>query len=235
MPEVPGGAAVDVAVSLAFFLFVLSVVSATVTELISSALNWRGRMLRDAVGRLLGEDAAREFYASRPIQLLHGPRGRLPSYIPADLFGARAEEFGRLMDRVTGWYKRRTQWTLLAVALLGCAALNADVATIAERVLNDEALKEGALAAREEIAAAGQLDLPFGWTDATTPGDLGGWLAKVAGLFVTAISIPAGAAFWFDVLSKLSRQRATGTREGATARDDPDGLDASNAPGVPDA
>ena len=42
MPEVPGGAAVDVVVAVAFLLFVLSIVSAAVTELIASAFNWRG-------------------------------------------------------------------------------------------------------------------------------------------------------------------------------------------------
>ena len=50
---------------------------------------------------------------------------------------------------------------------------------------------------------------------------------------MTVISIPIGAAFWFDVLSKVSRQRAVGIREGAAARDDPEGLDPSSAPGVP--
>ena len=127
MPEVPGGAAVDVAVSLAFFLFVLSVSCAAATELISSALNWRGRMLRDAVTRLLGEKGASALYDSRPVGLIHGPRGRLPSYLPADVIGEHRGDYERMMDRVTGWYKRRTQWTVLALALVGCAVLNAEV------------------------------------------------------------------------------------------------------------
>src|SRR5215210_4002223 len=130
MPEVPGGAAVDVVVALAFLLFVLSVLTAALAELIATAFNWRGQMLRQAVGRLLGEPAAAELYATRRVALLHGPRDRLPSYLPADVFGEPEElerDFTDLMDRVTGWYKRRLMWTVLAIALLGCVALNADV------------------------------------------------------------------------------------------------------------
>jgi len=82
MPEVPGGAAVDVVVAVAFLLFVLSIVSAAVTELISSAFNWRGRMLRDGLGRFLGEERAAALYGSPQLRGLHGPRGRLPSYLP---------------------------------------------------------------------------------------------------------------------------------------------------------
>jgi hypothetical protein len=110
MPEVPGGSAVDVIAAVAFLLFVLSIVSAAVAELISSAFNWRGKMLRRALGRLLGEGRAEALYASPRIALLHGPRGRLPSYIPAAAVGG--EEGGRfddLMSRVSGWYKRRVQ------------------------------------------------------------------------------------------------------------------------------
>src|SRR3712207_8760749 len=44
----------------------------------------------------------------------------LPAAVTADLPG-----FGDLVDRMTGWYKRRVQWTVLLVALLGCIALNA--------------------------------------------------------------------------------------------------------------
>lgn len=245
MPEVPVGAAVDVILTLAFVLFVLSVISAAVTELIAGALNWRGRTLRSAVGRLLGEERARQFYAESPVSLLHGPRGRLPSYLPARLFEDE-DTFEDLMDRVSGWYKRRIQWTVLLVALLGCAALNADAATIADRVMNDEPLKESVLSRVEKsgetveatasrVAAVDELALPFGWTDRTTPDDLGGWLGKLAGVMVLAISIPIGASFWFDILSKFSRQRATGVREGDTARDDPDGGDPSSVPGMPSA
>ncbi len=232
MPEVPGGAAVDVVIAVAFLLFVLSIVSAAVTELIASARNWRGRMLREGLGRLLGPERAAALYDSPRVRALHGPGGRLPSYLPravtSDLDG-----FGDLMDRMTGWYKRRVQWTVLAVALAGCVALNADVFALGNRFLKDEAVKQAvvaraqdgpgdAAAAAAQVDAVPQLDLPLGWGAPNRPEDALSWLGKLAGWIVTAISIPLGASFWFDVLSKFSRQRAAGVREGASTRDDPD-------------
>ena len=232
MPEVPGGAAVDVVVAVAFLLFVLSIVSAAVTELIASAFNWRGRMLRDGLGRALGPERAAALYESPPVRALHGPRGRLPSYLPPAV-ASGVEGFGDLMDRMTGWYKRRVQWTILLLALLGCAALNADTFALGNRFLKDEAIKQAvvaraqeapgdAAAAAAQVDALPQLDLPFGWSAHNRPDDALGWLGKLTGWFLTAISIPLGAAFWFDVLSKFSRQRAAGVREGASTRDDPD-------------
>jgi len=232
MPEVPGGAAVDVVVAVAFLLFVLSVVSAAVTELIAGAFNWRGRMLRDGLGRALGEERASALYDSPRVRMLHGPGGRLPSYLPAAV-ASGVDGFGELMDRMTGWYKRRVQWTVLLVALSGCVALNADVFVLGNRFLKDEAVKRAvvakaqdgpgdASAAAAQVAAVEQLDLPFGWSAPNRPEDALGWAGKVAGWIVTAISIPIGASFWFDVFSKFSRQRAAGVREGASTRDDPD-------------
>jgi len=232
MPEVPGGAAVDVVVAVAFLLFVLSIVSAAVTELIASAFNWRGRMLRDGLGRMLGPERAAALYDTPRVRALHGPRGRLPSYLPAAV-ASGVPGFGDLMDRMTGWYKRRVQWTVLLVALLGCIALNADSFALGNRFLNDEAVKQvavaqaqdapgGAAAAAAEVAGLPELALPLGWAAHNRPDDALGWLGKVAGWLVTAISIPLGASFWFDVLSKFSRQRATGVREGTSTRDDPD-------------
>jgi hypothetical protein len=254
MPEVPGGAAVDVVVALAFLLFVLSVVCAAVVELIANARNWRGRMLRGAVEQLHGADGAGAIYATRGVAVLHGPRGRLPSYLPARVYEVAAAEAGQapdarlfddLMDRVTGWYKRRVQWALLATALIGCIALNVNVFELSNRFLKDEAIKQVAVeqakkspapspaAAAERLDAVDQLDIPFGWGAPNRPDGLMGWLGAAVGWLLAAISIPIGASFWFDALSKVSRQRATGNREGTptdedhepTDRDAPGGMD----------
>ena len=65
------------------------------------------------------------------------------------------------------------------------------------------------------------------------PDDLGGWLGRLLGWLTLAISIPLGAAFWFDLLSKVSRQRAAGIQpRDIPDRDDTSGLDAT-PPGVP--
>jgi hypothetical protein len=265
MPEVPGGAAVDVVVALAFVLFILSVVSAAVVELISGARNWRGRMLRQALARLHGEERAAALYATRELAVLHGPSGRLPSYIPAHVHDGAARavgdatpgpRFDDLMDRVSGWYKRRVQWAVLAVALLGCAAFNLDAFALGNRFLKDEAIKQAVTQQAQKSPAAGEdavataaqrideldeLDLPVGWGEPNRPGDLLGWLGKLGGWFALAVSIPLGASFWFDLFSRASRQRATGIRQGTLPDDerrtvDRDDEDADGTPGpVPSA
>ena len=255
MPEVPGGAAVDVVVALAFLLFVLSVVSAAVAELIANATNRRGRLLRAAIGRLVGEPTAARVYETWSVQALHGPGDRLPSYLPKDVFTRALEEvepghpalrhdiYDDVMDRVSGWYKRRVQWTVLAIALAGTIAINADPFEIGSRFLKDEAIKEtvaqvqpdtrGVSETAAEVEALGELDLPFGWSDRMTPDDPRGWLGRLLGWLVLAISIPLGASFWFDVLSKVSRQRAAGIQpRDIPDRDDTSGLEAS-PPGLP--
>jgi hypothetical protein len=253
MPEVPGGAAVDVVVALAFLLFVLSMVCAAVVELVASARNWRGRMLREAIERLHGSEGADAIYGTRHIRVLHGPRGRLPSYLPTRVYAGAAAEaggspdarlFDDLMDRTTGWYKRRVQWAVLVTALIGCIALNLNAFALSNRFLRDETIKQavlaqvkqpgaGASAVAEEVDAIDQLDLPFGWGAPNRPDGLMDGLGMALGWLAAAISIPIGASFWFDVLSKVSRQRATGRREGTptdedhepTDRDAPGGMD----------
>lgn len=222
----------DVIVAVAFLLFFMSITSAAVTELIASARNWRGRMLRDGLGRALGHDRAAALYDSPRMRALHGPGGRLPSYIPAGL-GSEVPGFDDLMDRMTGWYKRRVQWTVLLLALLGCVVLNADVLALGDRFLEDEAIKQAVVARAQDgpggtaetaaqVAALPELGIPFGWGEHNRPDDVLGWLGKLAAWVVMALSIPMGASFWFDVFSKFSRQRGTGVREGASTRDDPD-------------
>ncbi|HEX8456545.1 MAG TPA: glycoside hydrolase domain-containing protein [Pyrinomonadaceae bacterium] len=41
------------------------------------------------------------------------------------------------------------------------------------------------------------------------PGDLGGWLTKLFGLFLTGVALSLGAPFWFDVLNKFIVIRST--------------------------
>jgi len=201
-------------------------------------------MLRDGLGRGLGEERAAALYDSPQIRALHGPGGRLPSYLPQAAAPGVAG-FDDLMDRMTGWYKRRVQWTVLVLALLGCVALNVDVLALGDRFLEDEVVKQAVVgqaqdgpgspaAAAAEVAALPELGIPFGWGEHNRPDGSLGWLGKLAAWLVTAISIPMGASFWFDVLSKASRQRATGIREGARTDEEHRPVDRDDESGVDD-
>jgi hypothetical protein len=133
-----------------------------------------------------------------------------------------------VMDRVSGGYKRRTQWILLVLALGLAAGLNVDTLKIAGRLYSDTPLRETLAATAEGYAAAGResgqaadkaiqenfavlqgLGLPIGWTEADRPASPASFLAKILGLLLTAMAVSLGAPFWFDVLNKFMVVRST--------------------------
>jgi hypothetical protein len=76
----------------------------------------------------------------------------------------------------------------------------------------------------QSIDGLEQLKIPLGWTtaDDATPetkdprrlvwpwDDVGWFFSKLLGLLITTAALMLGAPFWFDVLSKVARLRATG-------------------------
>jgi hypothetical protein len=147
----------------------------------------------------------------------------------AATFQHAAEQwFDDSMERVSGWYKRRIQLFLAVIAAVVICLLNADTLTAARVLWRDDATRAAAVA-RAEAAAQGtageikldeavkNLDLPLGWQlsfgDGPTqvPNNALAWLAKLVGLALTIGAVMLGAPFWFDLLSKIVRVRATGS------------------------
>jgi hypothetical protein len=129
--------------------------------------------------------------------------------------------FNGSMERVAGWYKRKAQIVILAVALLISFAFNADTFEVADSLWHDTALRESVVAAAqrsttqplpEDIETISQqlneLQMPIGWQ--AVPGDPLAWLTKLVGLLVTALAVSLGAPFWFDALNKLGGVRSSG-------------------------
>jgi hypothetical protein len=58
------------------------------------------------------------------------------------------------MDRVSGWYKRRSQVFILILGLFAAVAVNADSVTIARRLTTDKSLRDSLVAAAENYAKA---------------------------------------------------------------------------------
>ena len=143
--------------------------------------------------------------------------------------------YNSAMDRVSGWYKRRTHWLLLASGFVLAAVINADSIAIAQRLSVDRPLREALVAASSEYAKAGaatatnspaeerlksnltqlrDLGLPLGWT--LTKNDdprsvyIGSrWIVRIIGWLLTACAVSMGAPFWFDLLNKVSVVRST--------------------------
>ena len=144
--------------------------------------------------------------------------------------------FDDSQQRVTGWYKRKTQLIVLCLAVVICFGLNVDSIGIAKSLFSDPALRDTVVAAAEaqveqsvaenvsanatytELRAQlDSLNLPIGWTTETgdrnrRPDDFPGWLVKIIGIFITAFAVTLGAPFWFDLLSKLVNLRAAGKK-----------------------
>ncbi len=141
------------------------------------------------------------------------------------------------MDRVSGWYKKKTQLFILVWALAVTLSVNADTVLIANTLAHDATLRTSLVAMAEITAkeplpqdAKGttervqqmsseikKLGLPIGWSlepkdPKSLPSDVGGWALKIIGLSLTAIAVSLGAPFWFDVLNKLINIRSAGKK-----------------------
>ncbi len=53
---------------------------------------------------------------------------------------------------------------------------------------------------------------PFGVHDEVQDWGAGTWIAHILGWFFTAAAVSLGAPFWFDLLSKVTKLRGTGSR-----------------------
>jgi hypothetical protein len=154
--------------------------------------------------------------------------------------------FDLTMDRVSGWYKRRTQVSLCVIATIVTLVFNADALQVGRALWNDDAVRatvvaqaqrtveegqaepdvgqgvsESAETLSQQVADVQSLQLPVGWsTDPEDPrwfDSAAGAVGKLLGLLATILALTLGAPFWFDLLGRVSRVRSTGKPERAGA------------------
>jgi len=136
------------------------------------------------------------------------------------------------MDRVSGWYKRRTQVILFVLGLAVTIAANANTINIATFLYSNDSARQALVAEAEVVsrdpasrpadvrarfADLDRLGLPIGWTaNAHAPWSRGAaftpWddvIGPIIGWLVTAFAVSLGASFWFDLLNKFMVVRAT--------------------------
>jgi hypothetical protein len=136
--------------------------------------------------------------------------------------------FDDSMERVSGWYKRRTQIILVFLAFAVCGVLNVDTIRIATRLQHDSSFRDSlAKQAQEAVKGATTLDavkwqadldkakLPIGWESEKDPQtgkypDDWSLSSKITGLILSVVALSLGAPFWFDVLNKLVNLRQSG-------------------------
>jgi hypothetical protein len=134
--------------------------------------------------------------------------------------------FDDTMDRVSGWYKRKTQVITVVIAVVLTVAANADTLGIArtlwtnptqravfvQSAQNRGSLQNGGTAAvsKDEIDAA--VGAVLGWGKDSLNLTTGGWIQRVLGWLLTMIAVSLGAPFWFDMLNKIINIRNAGTK-----------------------
>jgi hypothetical protein len=148
--------------------------------------------------------------------------------------------FNDAMDRVSGWYKRRTQLWTLGIALALTLLANADTIHIARQLWTDPVLRAAVV---EEAKARAQKPRPtvsVEYTDEDDPtnptvtrnegnqlsdkerellGQMLGWhgpfrenfgWSALLGWLLTVLALSMGAPFWFDLLNKFMNVRFAG-------------------------
>jgi hypothetical protein len=134
------------------------------------------------------------------------------------------------MDRVSGWFKRRTHGVVLVLGLVIAAGINADTILITNSLATDKSLRASLVSAasehakqpdaaasrnfQDDIQKIREAGLPLGWTSSKTdshrvPQTWQGWLVKILGLILTAFAISLGGPFWFDLLNQFMVVRST--------------------------
>ncbi|WP_238313726.1 hypothetical protein [Methylobacterium crusticola] len=180
--------------------------------------------LRDAVERIDHNDRLRGVL----LTAIDGAQGDL------DRVRSNLEMwYNATMDRVSGWYKRRTQAILALLGLSVAILFNIDAVQVAQNLNTDKAYRqavvnqagtllrtdEGARGAPQERLKQLQQDLSragflIGWpapqlTACQGSGCTGAFLRMLLGWLVTALAVTLGAPFWFDVLNKFMVIRST--------------------------
>jgi hypothetical protein len=139
--------------------------------------------------------------------------------------------FDDSMERLSGWYKRRTQLVLVAIAAILVVGLDIDTIRIAEQLQRDGTFRAALVKQadalvqqhagstpdstfRKHLADLEGAKLPIGWPHGCNllPRGEGcgvSWSVLV-GLVLSVIALSLGAPFWFDALNKLVNLRQTG-------------------------
>ena len=143
--------------------------------------------------------------------------------------------FDNSMDRVSGWYKRRTQWVSFVVALVIAVIFNVnilyesaqiwtrpavitDLATLHLDAQGDATQPEQAAAIASKLFNALEPAFLIGWVKGPMPHDPQSWLIAVASWIIVASASLFGASFWFDILQRLTHLKGTGPEPERSAK-----------------
>ncbi|MFL9842815.1 hypothetical protein [Flavobacterium rhizosphaerae] len=140
--------------------------------------------------------------------------------------------FNSAMDRVSGWYKRSTQWIILVITLFVAVGLNVNSIAIINYLNKNDTARKVLLEKAEQLNTANmaangapldyekaqeyldEMKLPIGWDIYGKKGDTGGkkftlTFTVILGWLITALAATLGTPYWFDLLNKVMVIRST--------------------------
>ena len=139
--------------------------------------------------------------------------------------------FDRAMERVSGWYKRRTQLMIFIVGVGLAAAVNANALWVADRLWKDDSVRRTIVAEattpssevtpQNAVDKIEKLDFPVGWGDSNRAKNGVEWIVVAVGWILTGFAVSFGAPFWFDLLGKFANLRNAGKKPASTLPDEP--------------
>jgi hypothetical protein len=139
---------------------------------------------------------------------------------PARVRQELAAWFDNGMDRLSGDYKRWSQYVSVVVALLLAVSLNVDAVHIEKALWAQPAIaaqiKADPKLNPDQAMKAMNATLPIGWSEGFlsrsdgTRFETGDWVNAIIGWILAALATLFGAPFWFDVLQAAVRVRSTG-------------------------
>ena len=142
--------------------------------------------------------------------------------------------FNAQMDRVSGWYKRKSQYIVAAIALVVVLVSGLDSVEIATRLSSDPAMRaefsaevartvptastqQGGAntlspAALEALATEGNAQAQSNFASFFHVSPTGDKWRHLPGMLVTLVALMLGGPFWFDLLSSLVNVRGAGRK-----------------------
>ena len=139
--------------------------------------------------------------------------------------------FNSTMDRVSGWYKRRSQMVVFVLGFFAAGAMNVNSISIANDLWVHKAQRDALVSSAQgylvnhadalkgtdgglkaNIDTLESYGLPIGWNISwhrTGLGWLGFGFLSLLGWLITACAVSLGAPFWFDMLNKIIVVRST--------------------------
>jgi hypothetical protein len=130
--------------------------------------------------------------------------------------------YNSAMDRVSGWFKRRTHVLLLILGAMFAVAMNVDTIYIVKHLSVDKTAREAFVAeasAAAKTAPTSSTDFEKSLTTLEKAGLPIGWdlydptkqclIWSILGWLLTAFAVSLGAPFWFDILNKIIVVRST--------------------------